>query len=425
MAPVVDLQQRRWKRYEQILLDKLSSFGRQACSESTLNHALEQFWGPRGLSAPEFDDEASFARFFDWFVFDYRRTNRTRRVVERFRATLGGELSEEEHLLLDAWEDASLGLFEVTAVRPGEGGMVLTDLFTGERLEVRDEEAAERLHKYDLVFARPLRVGDGYSLSSACLVVPRSWKPALERLVWDEYARFARRYPGAGWRAFFRARAHRLNRFLVERFLDRPEPRLQTASGENLVLCRAWYDVTDPEEVAAILAGLPGFQQAAAGEDGGVWHWFKVQAVGALVLGEVRLRGGRLRLQCLARERLALGKRLLAEALGERIRHRVDEFRNPRDLVEGRLASVAPLPEDVTAAVTQFLYNYYRRWVDAPVPALGGRSPRQACATEEGRQQVAELLKHLENLEDKKKRAGQPHIEVNVIRRELGLPEEE
>ncbi len=425
MPPIVDLQQRRWKRYEQVLLDKLTAFGRQVCSEATLSHALEQFWGKKGLSAPEFDDEVSFARFFDWFLFDYRRTSRARRVIERFRGACWEELSQEERQLLEAWEDSSLGVYEVLSVRPGES-LVLADVFTGERLEARDHEAAARLHKYDLVLTRPLRVFETYSLSAASLVVPRSWKPAVEKLVREEYARYGRRHPGAGWKEFFRARAHRLNRLLVDLFLDRPRPRLQTASGEDLILCRAWFDVTDPEGAAAVLAAAPGLHPAAdAGDGSAAWHWFRPEEGGGLVLGEVRLRGSRLRLQCLARERLEAGKRFLAELLGDRLRHRLDEYRNPEELMHGRLAAGGPLPEDVAAAIRQFLYNYYRRWIDAPVPALGGRSPRQACATEEGRLQVTEILKHLENLEEKKKRAGQPYIEVNVIRRELGLPEED
>jgi hypothetical protein len=39
----------------------------------------------------------------------------------------------------------------------------------------------------------------------------------------------------------------------------------------------------------------------------------------------------------------------------------------------------------------------YRRVVDEPVPALGGRSPRAAARTPKGREKVAAWLKTLEN----------------------------
>lgn len=437
MSTVVDLNIRRWKKYEDTLLAKLSAFGRQVCTESSLNHALEQYWGGKGLTAPQFDDDHSFARFFDWFMFDYRRQARSRRVIERFERSASGDLRDEERRLLADWREARLSIYEVAAVRPGEG-LVLVDLFTGERLDVVEREASTSLHKYDLVFTRPLKVFDTYGLSMVGLVIPRSWKRVVESLARHELARFRRHCPDAGWDEFFRQRSHRVNRFLVDMFLDRPRPRLQTTSGEPLIVCRAWFDVSDEEGVTAALAAAPEVQQEAEERDvdgnlrSAVFTWFGGEGAlaGSLVLGDVRLTGRRLRLQCLSRERLAVGKRLLESRLGEHARHRVDEFKNPETLGSGRflpeMGEAAPtLPPDVAGLVQQFLQNYYRRWVDETVPALGGLSPRQACLTREGRVQVVELLKFLENLEDKKKRAGQPYIDVNLIRRELGLPEED
>lgn len=437
MSTIVDLNTRRWKKYEETLLGKLTTFGRQVCTESSLNHALEQYWGGKGLTAPQFDDDHSFARFFDWFMFDYRRQARSRRVIERFELAAAGSLREEERRLLADWRDARLSIYEVVAVRPGEG-LTLVDLFTGERLDVIEREASGSLHKYDLVFTRPLKVFDTYGLSMIGMVIPRSWKRSVEALARYELARFRRHHPDAGWDEFFRHRSHRINRFLVDMFLDRSRPKLRTASGEPLLVCRAWFDVSDQEGATAALAAAPELQRETEDRDAdgalrsAAWTWFGGEGAlaGSLVLGEIRLVGRRLRLQCLSQERLASGKRLLQNRLGERVRHRVDEFKNPETLGSGRFLPEmedvhTALSPDVTGLVQQFLQNYYRRWVDEPVPALGGLSPRQACLSREGRVQVVELLKFLENLEEKKKRAGQPYIEVNLIRRELGLPEEE
>lgn len=432
MSIVVDLQRHRWKRYEEVLLEKLTAFGRRICTDASLNHALEQYWGQRGLASPEFDDEASFVRFFDWFLFDYRRSGRSRRVVERFRAACWEDLGPEERELLCAWERARLSVYEVAALRPGES-VTLIDIFTGERLDVAEKGLSRSLHKYDLIFTRPLPVFGTHSLSVAGLVIPRSWKRLLETLVRQELIRYRRRHPEAGWEAFFQRRAHRVNRLLVDLFLDRPRARFKTTSGEDLMLCRAWFDVLDRAALAGTLAAAAPLRPQATGPDGAAAAWAWCGAPGTpeegLLLGEVRLLGSRLRLQCLSRERLKAGKRFLSGLLGGLVRHRIDDFRHPEALRHGRiltgLEAAEPLPADVASIVHQFLQNYYRRWVDEPVPALGGRSPRQACASREGRLQVVELLKFLENMEEKKKRAGQPFIEVNLIRRELGLPEEE
>lgn len=430
MSTVVDLERHRWKRHEEVLLEKLTAFGRRICTDASLNHALEQYWGRRGLASQEFDDEASFVRFFDWFLFDYRRSGRSRRVVERFRAACWDDLAPQERSLLAAWERSRLGVYEVVALRPGEG-VTLLDVFTGERLDVAEKGISRSLHKYDLLFTRPLQVFGTHSLSVAGLVIPRSWKRMLESLLRHELHRYRHRHPDAGWEEFFRRRAHRVNRLLVDLFLDRPRPRFKTTGGEDLLLCRAWFDVLDRAALTGALAAASSLRPLGAGPDGtaAAWAWCGVAGTPeeGIVLGEVRLIGSRLRLQCLSRGRLRAGKRFLAGLLGGLVRHRIDDLRRPEAFRQARLlgGDAEPLPPDAASVVRQFLQSYYRRWVDEPVPALGGRSPRQACASPEGRLQVVELLKFLENMEEKKKRAGQPFVEVNLIRRELGLPEEE
>jgi hypothetical protein len=54
-------------------------------------------------------------------------------------------------------------------------------------------------------------------------------------------------------------------------------------------------------------------------------------------------------------------------------------------------------PEDERALVRQGLDDHYRRVLDGPIPALGGKSPRAAAKTPKGREKVAAWLKMLEN----------------------------
>lgn len=45
--------------------------------------------------------------------------------------------------------------------------------------------------------------------------------------------------------------------------------------------------------------------------------------------------------------------------------------------------------------------HHYADWMDQPLPALGGRTPRQATQTKTGREQVNTLLKDIENHENR------------------------
>lgn len=459
----IDLQLHRWKRCEDRLLSKLMNYARNTAGGSGLSYALEQFWGTGGLASHDFNDEPGFARFFDWFVFDYRRNRRSRRMIERFRADHGRRLSPEERQLLDAWLDTRLGIYEVVSLDAGRT-ITIADIFTGQRFTVVEKAASRSLHKYDLILVRVLPVFAAYGLSTAGLVIPRVWKPALETWVAAALSRFRRESPDADWAEFFRSRAHHLNRFLVGLLLDPPVPRLQTSTGEDLVFCRACYDVRDAEAVVKILSGLPDVTASTPRRDrsgrlaGAVWAWqagsslpgLPVPLPAGLVLGTIRLEKGRLWLDCVSQARLRAGRQMLEEALAGRIRHRFDtidgqggrhslrpgEVSVPAADVFGllprehggkdRVRPAAPEEEraGLNKALQRFMDDYYTRWADRPIPALGGRTPRDACNSSDGRAMVIELLKFIENMEEKKRRAGEPYFEVNRLRRELDLPEE-
>jgi len=66
----------------------------------------------------------------------------------------------------------------------------------------------------------------------------------------------------------------------------------------------------------------------------------------------------------------------------------------------------------------RYLQDYYRRWIDELVPALGNKTPRQAARTKRGRAQVT-ALKDIEN-----GTVGQPGantVDFAALRREIGI----
>jgi hypothetical protein len=54
-------------------------------------------------------------------------------------------------------------------------------------------------------------------------------------------------------------------------------------------------------------------------------------------------------------------------------------------------------PEIARQVALEYMDRHYREALDAPVPALGGKSPRQAVRSATGRGKVIEWLKLLEN----------------------------
>jgi Protein of unknown function (DUF2384) len=81
------------------------------------------------------------------------------------------------------------------------------------------------------------------------------------------------------------------------------------------------------------------------------------------------------------------------------------------------------VPPDVVAAVLrQFYDQHYRAWMDSPIPALDGQSPKQAVCTKRGKDDVVALLKTMENMEARRGReSGEPTYDFGWLWRELGL----
>src|SRR5439155_480926 len=65
-------------------------------------------------------------------------------------------------------------------------------------------------------------------------------------------------------------------------------------------------------------------------------------------------------------------------------------------------------PEVAAEVVSEFYERHYRGWLDEPLPALDGRTPRQAAGLKSARPKLISLLKEMENLSARERLDGQP-----------------
>jgi hypothetical protein len=134
-----------------------------------------------------------------------------------------------------------------------------------------------------------------------------------------------------------------------------------------------------------------------------------------------------LTLECTTRQRLKRGNELLRSLAGEHLRHLGDDFTSWQSAMRDRRSSPSPpkpasLPPEVERELVQkVLAEHYRQWPDVPLPALSGKTPREAAATPQGRAQVVDLLKMLENGEEHRRRDGRAWFDVSKLKAELGV----
>jgi len=86
-------------------------------------------------------------------------------------------------------------------------------------------------------------------------------------------------------------------------------------------------------------------------------------------------------------------------------------------------ASTPDLPPEVIAqAIEQVLHRHYANWADETIPALDGRTPRQAITTPAGLERVKGLMREYEEGERQQFAAqGRPAVSYQFLWDALGI----
>ncbi len=116
---------------------------------------------------------------------------------------------------------------------------------------------------------------------------------------------------------------------------------------------------------------------------------------------------------------------LVEKACEGQLAFRAREHSDPTVLLRNSTKPAAPpAPDDPDLAVElgDLKVRHYRDWLDDPIPALGGLTPRQA-ANRRGkpRRELEVVLAEMENGEARLPPGER--FDVGELRRELGLPE--
>jgi hypothetical protein len=78
----------------------------------------------------------------------------------------------------------------------------------------------------------------------------------------------------------------------------------------------------------------------------------------------------------------------------------------------------APNPE-ADAIIVKMKEQHYTKWLDMPLPALRGKSPREVSRTKAGRAQLEAMVKDIEMIESHM--PPSERYDVNKLRAALGL----
>jgi hypothetical protein len=148
---------------------------------------------------------------------------------------------------------------------------------------------------------------------------------------------------------------------------------------------------------------------------------------GRAVIGNARIEGSVLLVETNSIERADALRARIEGACGSHVQHRGRMHSDPRSPAAREESSRSHGPALEAPEARQMLREvkaaHYRTWLDTALPALDGRTPREAARTAAGRRDVDLLLRSMEHREARGVKAPEDRFDFGAFRRQLGIEE--
>jgi len=361
--------------------------------------------------------------FQAWLMFDFElRPGRT--AVDLCLDRQPSRLRSGERRYLELVREATLRPYEVAAVRPGEG-LDLVDLWTGDRVQVLERAASETIVPWMILGARIMPGEDGVPVIEGPIYpYPQTLREPMLKELKREHRRLSRVTPNIGEGEFFRATALPFHTLWLAHVRVPPAPRMVTPDRDPIVFARVVFDVHDQTALRAALDARENLHR----QDADSYVWLGRARKGAQrILGTIALREGRLVFESLSLLRAKRGRVMIEVLAGPSATYRATSFEGMKPALarEGERPPRTPareVPANIQAEVIgKFLEQHYSGWLEHPLPALDGRTPRAAAKLKSARPKVISLLKHMESMAEHDRREGRPAYDFGWMWGELGL----
>ena len=166
-------------------------------------------------------------------------------------------------------------------------------------------------------------------------------------------------------------------------------------------------------DIAALVEALGRRKDMEYEEEEGVWVWLKKKKKGrgpevlgdTIVMGRIQLLGDEAVLEVNSEKRYKEGRKLLERIPGvtflelttRPVTRESLENRPLDDRLPSSQEEEIP-PEELVRVMEEELRKLYMRWLDEPIPALGGKTPRRTCSTEAGKRRVAAMIRSIPSI---------------------------
>jgi len=445
----LELAWRRVRRALEGLPVKMLEFIGETYGSVAVHEAWEEFFQGE---PPPFDPESPhFAVFCSWWYFrwtpDFPESGVTDKSLTDTAPALallqrkGNRVDPVLQSYLRNGLQAPLSFYEVVSVSSGKG-LRLREFFTHRESDVIERSASQMLRAGELVFGSLVEC-EGVIVIEGIGGV--AMPPAIKQTLID-FAEELRLTP--------RTTMEQLADYdleLIALYLDASAdllqpavPQLNNTDGDPMALQALVYDIQSADEAFHALWDL-NFQESEAEqrkmatltESGAIQQaeiaWLERgnkmhSSWDSTVLGRLLIEGKRLRVEVNSDNRAAGIRKIIDARLGANARYRITE-RQSLEKMLSEAGGVDGLRDDSESALLespeiqeqlrQMLAAHYETWPDVALPALSGKTPREACRTKRGRERVAALLDEIEH--NSTEQPGFDPAIIERLRTDLGL----
>lgn len=395
-----------WHERDHRLIETLVEFSKRRFSDAAMKRMGAETFGARepqlGLIEP--------LVAYEWPV------EAGQSLAAHFLREPPAPLDAADRQWLEAEVASRLGPWEVLRVEAGEG-LELVNLLTGARRFVREKKGTQGLVPRDVILARVVDVPDMSVLGGTHLLpLPPGAAHEVVRQAKDEA-------PAPGWKTTVRL-LELWDEAVSRQALKLASPtRVRNTDGHDAAQLEDEYALKKGElaSVLSRLAALEGVE--LSGQDARGAHLVFTRPGNPhfpswknTVVGSARLKKTKLVVATNSRERADALRASVTAALQGLATHR-RRTEHPLPMARGGQEVMI----DAQFAASPSMAGVQRGWLDTEVPALGGRTPRDAAGDAALVPALHLLLKELENLAAR--RPGDGASDAQQFRRELGLDE--
>ena len=404
------------------LINEMLEFAEKKCGHSVYD-AYSFFWDEFN---PEehLDDKVALQmvniNFWDWFIYDWVMED-GQKVIDHF-ITQNQHLKEEERGLLNRMRESTISLYEIQEVFP-EKGFIAKDLLLGGDFEIKEKLGTRTLVRWDVLAIRLLPLDGSYVITGSVYPYSQRRKNEIIKGIMDHFDDYKIDYPDVPLRDFLKEESWIFNFLWYDAFLNPPQFKLHTTTGEPLLFSKAVFDIKDRTALLERLKTAQNIEEDKECE----FIWYAEQDEMRTLLGRILIKDATLTLETNSKARLERGVNLIVTIANDSVTHKINAFESP-DQAMKRYQKLAPkkltneIPKELEQTVyTAYMQKHYERWLFDKIPALGNETPVETSRTKKGREQVKQLLKEIENAEERNKNTGKPYYDISWLWERLNM----